>query len=68
MGTVIVSTPSGAGEAEPPSQEHSSVSKLPDFITSVKRSRHSARNSDAWIRLIQLVFLNKQATDILLFE
>ena len=43
---VIISTPSDACEAEPPSREHFSVSKTIDYIISVKRSRHNARNFD----------------------
>ena len=35
---VIISTPSDVDEAEPPSPEHSRVSKLTDFVISVKRS------------------------------
>ena len=62
---VIISNPSDAGEAEPPSREHSRVSKSTDFIISVKRSRHNARNFDHLVRLTQLVNLNNQAIGIL---
>ena len=48
----------------PLSREHSRVSKSTDFIISVKRSRHNAKNFDPWIRLTKPVNLNNQAIGI----
>ena len=61
---VIISTPSDAGEAKPPSREHSRVSKSTDFIISVKKSRPNVRNFNPWIRLTQPVNLNNYAIGI----
>ena len=58
---VIISTYGNAVDAEPPSPEHSRVSKSTDFIIRVKMSRHNARNFDRCTRLTQVIHLNNQA-------
>ena len=48
---VIVSTPIDVGEAEPPSLERFRILKSTDVISSVKRSRNSARFLTRWTRI-----------------